>query len=220
MRKSALFGLLAALFFFPTGLSSGQVAAQASRPVASATADADALVRRVQARYAEIRTVRAQFEQTVGGQAISGTLTLRGDAYRIELPGQTLVSDGTTAWSYAPADGVVLISTAAEDEQSIQPGQFFTEFPDRFAARRLAPTTTGGVRVERLGLTPLSPADAVASATLFVRASDLVPVRLEATAAGGGQITLALREVEINPAVPDATFRFTPPAGAEVVDLR
>jgi outer membrane lipoprotein-sorting protein len=219
MRNLALFGLLAALLVLPTGVSGGQATAQASPSAASPSA-ADQLVRRVQARYAEIRTLRGQFEQSVGGQTISGTLTLRGDAYRIELPGQTLVSDGATAWSYTPADEVVLVSTAADDAQSIQPGRFFTEFPERFTARRLAPTTVGGVRMERLGLTPVSPDDAVATATLFVRASDLVPVRLEATAAGGGQITLALRDVEINPSVGAGTFRFTPPAGAEVVDLR
>ena len=219
MRNLALFGLLAALSVLPAG----QVDAQASRPAPKAAAqasDGDQLVRRVQERYAQIRTVRAKFEQEVGGQTLAGTLTLRGDAYRIELPGQTLVSDGATAWSYAAADNAVLVSAATDDEQSIQPGKFFTEFPDRFTARRLAPTTVGGVRVERLGLTPLSATDGVASATLFVRASDLVPIRLEATAAGGGQITLALRDVEVNPAVPASAFRFTPPAGAEVVDLR
>ena len=223
MRNAALFGLLAALSVFPAG----QAAAQTPRPLApkSATAqdgaqDGDALVRRVQERYAQIRTVRARFDQEIGGQTLSGRLTLRGDAYRIELPGQTLVSDGATAWSYAAADNAVLVSAATDDEQSIQPGRFFTEFPDRFTARRLTPTTLGGIRVERLGLTPLSPTDGIASATLFVRASDLVPIRLEATAAGGGTLTLALRDVEVNPDVAASAFRFTAPAGAEVVDLR
>ena len=225
MRTAALFGLLAALTVLPAGLSGGHAAAQSTRPALSKSAtepdaDGDALVRRVQARYAQIRTVRAQFDQDVGGQTLSGTLTLRGDAYRIELPGQTLVSDGATAWSYAAADNAVLVSTATDDEQAVQPGQFFTEFPDRFTARRLAPTTLGGVRVERLGLTPLSATDGIASATLFVRASDLVPIRLEAVSAGGGTLTLALRNVEVNPDVAASAFRFTAPAGAEVVDLR
>ncbi len=204
-RKTRLFAalLVAAVSF------AGQARAQ----------DSD-LLDRLRMRYETTEALRARFTQTAGEATMQGTLVLRGDAYRIETPDQVLVTDGTTSWVYAKADGQVLVNDAVADETTFSPADFFTHYPDRFDLRPDSSEVRGGVRYDVLRLTPKSRDAFLREVRLWVRAADTLPTRVEITDGNGTRVEFDLYDVEVNPPLRGDLFRFVPPPGAEVVDLR
>ncbi len=178
------------------------------------------LLDRLRMRYETLDALRAHFTQSLGGATMAGTLVLRGDAYRIETPDQTLVTDGTTAWVYAKADGQVLVSHAVADETTFSPADFFTRYPDRFDVRPDGQETLGGTRHDVLLLTPKSSDTFLREVRLWVRTDDTLPTRVQIVDGNGTRIGFDLEDVEINPPLRGDVFQFVPPPGAEVVDLR
>jgi outer membrane lipoprotein-sorting protein len=193
-------------------LAAGQVEAQ---PRSS-----DDLLDRLRARYEATDALRARFTQTVGDASMEGTLTLRGDAYRIEMRDQTLVTDGSTSWVYSEPDAQVLINDVIPDETAFSPADFFTHYPDRFYVAVAGSVTLDGARHDKLTLTPKSPDAFLREVTLFVRSTDALPTRVQIVDGNGTRLAFDLRDVELNPRLPVGIFRFDPPSGTEVVDLR
>lgn len=180
----------------------------------------DDILDRLRERYESTDALRARFTQTVGDASMEGTLILRGDAYRIEMADQTLVTDGTTSWVYSKPDRQVLVNDAIADETAFSPADFFTHYPDRFAVTVAGSETIGGVRHDRLTLTPKSEDTFLREVTLYVRTSDALPTRVQIVDGNGTRVAFDLRDVEVNPRLSADVFRFVAPEGAEVVDLR
>lgn len=175
---------------------------------------------RLRARYASLDGLRATFTQQVGGATMEGSLLLRGEAYRIETPDQTLVTDGTTSWVYSKADRQVLVNDTVADETAFSPTDFFSHYPDRFDVRADGSESIGGVRHDRLHLTPKDDDAFLQEVTLFIRNTDALPTRVRIVDGNGTTVLFDLRDVEVNPPLADDAFRFAAPSGAEVVDLR
>ena len=186
---------------------------------AEAQRSADVLDR-LRDRYASLDALRADFVQTVGNATMEGTIALRGDAYRIETADQTLVTDGATAWVYSKPDRQVRVNDAVADETTFSPADFFTNYPDRFTVTASGIETIDGVRHERLRLVPKSRDAFLREVTLFVRSADALPTRVVIEDGNGTRMAFDLRDVEVNPRLGADTFRFVPPAGTDVVDLR
>jgi outer membrane lipoprotein-sorting protein len=175
---------------------------------------------RLRERYESTDALRARFTQTIGDASMEGTLTLRGDAYRIEMSDQTLVTDGTTSWVYSKPDQQVLVNDVIPDETAFSPADFFTHYPDRFDVSVAGSETLDGARHDRLTLTPKSQDSFLREVTLFVRSTDALPTRVQIVDGNGTRVAFDLRDVEVNPRIGSDVFRFVPPAGTEVVDLR
>jgi outer membrane lipoprotein carrier protein len=205
-----LAALLAALFILPV-LFSGQAAAQST---------SDEVLQRLRAAYGSLEALRADFVQTAGSATIQGTIVLSGDRYRIEMPGQVLVTDGSTAWAYSSDDNQVLVNDHTADAQAFTPSTFFTQYPERFRVEVTGSENLGGVRHDVLQLTPRQADPYVRDVVLYVRSSDSLPTRVHLVDNGGATMSFELRNIERNPRIATDTFTFRAPAGAEVVDLR
>ncbi|MEM1041177.1 MAG: outer membrane lipoprotein carrier protein LolA [Bacteroidota bacterium] len=207
--------------FLRTSLAFAAVLAVTVLPALQAQAqDSDELLDRLRMRYETTDALRAQFTQSFGEMTMQGTLVLRGDAYRIETPDQMLVTDGTTSWVYSKADGQVLVNDAIADETTFSPADFFTNYPERFNVEVGPSETVDGVGHDVLLLTPKSSDTFLREVTLWVRRSDTLPRRVQVVDGNGLRMVFDLRDVEVNPPLRGDVFRFTPPPGAEVVDLR
>ena len=205
VRPFALFTLLV-LLAVP---SSGQ-----------AQTNSGTVIDRLRARYESLDALRAQFTQRIGTAEMDGALVLRGDAYRIDTGDQTLVTDGTTSWVYSKADKQVLVNDAVADETTFSPADFFTHYPDRFNVAVDGKESIAGVSHDRLRLTPKNAEAFLQEVILFVRGTDALPTRVQLVDGNGTTIVFDLRDVEINPRLGNDAFRFVPPSGAEIVDLR
>ncbi|HLA64257.1 MAG TPA: outer membrane lipoprotein chaperone LolA, partial [Rhodothermales bacterium] len=190
-------------------------------PAAPAAAqNADAVARRLRERFAAVRSFQADFVQTVSGRQIRGTLAVRGDAFRIELPEQTLVSDGRTLWSYTRADRQVIVQDYERDAVGFSIGQVFTDWGSQFRTTGASRATLAGVAHDVLALVPRETGSSVRDVTLYVRTSDAVPTRVRVHDVNGQTLAFDLSNVRLNPRLASNTFTFRPPSGVEVVDLR
>lgn len=191
-------------------LSAGQVQAQ----------DANAVAQRLQQRYRALDALQANFTQSLGGATLRGAMTVRGDAFRIELPNQTLVSDGVTLWSYSPDDNQVVVQDYVEEDLGFSIGQVFTDYLSVFRPTGATQATLGGVRHDVLALVPRQSGTSVRDATLYVRSSDAVPTRVRVHDVNGQTLAFDLTNVQLNPRLTSDTFTFRYPRGVEVIDLR
>ena len=193
-------------------LVTGQVSAQSTSP--------EAIARQLQERYGAIESLRASFVQTAGGQKLQGTLSVRDNAFRLDLGSQVLATDGTTLWSYSRDDDQVVVQDYDPARVGFSPGQLFTDYLSVFRVTGASRATIDGVRHHVLTLRPRESGSTVRDATLYVRASDAVPTRVRVHDTNGGTLAFDLRDVQRNVSLPASTFRFDAPRGTEVVDLR
>ncbi len=180
----------------------------------------DAVAQRLQQRYGAIESLQASFVQTAGGQRLQGTLSVRRDAFRLDLGSQVLVTDGGTLWSYSRDDDQVVVQDYEPARVGFSVGQLFTNYLDVFRVTGATKATIGGVAHDVLTLRPRQTGSSVRDATLFVRSSDAVPTRVRVHDTNGGTLAFDLRDVRRNVSLPASTFRFSAPSGTEVVDLR
>lgn len=191
-------------------LFAGQVAAQ----------DAEAVAQRLQQRYRALNAIQANFVQTVGSSRLSGSLSVRGDAFRIELPDQMLVSNGATLWSYSQDDNQVVVQDYDDQELGFSIGQLFTNYLAVFRVTGATSATVNGVAHDVLALVPRDAGSTVRDATLYVRSEDAVPTKVRVRDVNNTTLAFDLQDVQLNPRISSDTFNFRFPSGVEVIDLR
>ncbi len=194
----------------PAVLAAGQASAQSS----------DQVAQRLRARYRAVQSFQADFTQTLARQTLRGTVSVRGDAFRIELPDQTLVSDGRTLWSYSREENQVVVQDYRPQDMGFSVGQLLTDWGRQFRVTGASRATVAGVRHDVLALVPREAGSSVRDATLYVRSSDAIPARVRVHDVSGNTLSFDLQNVRLNGRLPSGTFTFRAPAGAEVVDLR
>lgn len=216
MRPFSSLRALGALVLLGSVLASGQPAAQ----TATAGASAEATARQLRDRYGAVRSFQADFRQTAGGQTLRGTIAVRGDAYRLDLGPQTLVTDGRTMWTYSRDDRQVVVQDADAGQIGFSVGQLFTDYLRVFRVTGASKARIGGVAHDVLSLRPRQAGSSVQDATLFVRSADGVPTRVRVRDRNGSALAFDVSNVQLNRSMPASTFRFSAPRGTETVDLR
>lgn len=195
----------------------------------------------VAARFAELdgkmNTLRADFSQFVRMEGSGTVQQVEGDVlfkkpdlmrltHRIPEK-QTVVSDGTWLWVYRPSTNQV-IQKRLDDWRKSEPlakglldfGRS-AELLKRYDAVVSTVSAPGadGYRTFVLSLTPKAAerasGDADFALTLKASTKDYFPYEA-ALRVGRASIRSTFANVRLNPALPDDSFRFTPPAGADV----
>lgn len=180
----------------------------------------------LQARYDRLGGLRATFTQVLASDfagdssQIEGRVLLAGNKYRVETPGETLVSNGTTTWIYTPADSQVVVNDADGASASITPQTFLRESAARYEVSARRTVQREGAPHDVLVLTAATDSARFQEASLWVRRSDEIVTRLRATDRNGSTLDLRLHEITVDPDLAGRPFRFTAPEGVEVVDLR
>ncbi len=65
----------------------------------------------------------------------TGVIYVQGDAYRLEMEGQLVISDGKTIWTYLPDSEEVMVSSAEDSDESISPTKILSKYGDNYKAR-------------------------------------------------------------------------------------
>lgn len=185
----------------------------------------DALLGRIRARYTGLRSLQAEFTQSMtnaygGREQFSGTLLTQGNAYRVEAGQQRFVTDGRTTWLHDLTKNQVVVNRYVEDATAFSPQSFLTRYTSRYRVTRVASSGSGAARTYTLTLVPRSNAEMFDQVLLTMRDRDNTVTDLQMRDVNGTQIRYSLRNVRFNPAVPAGSFAYRIPRGAEVVDLR
>ncbi len=88
-------------------------------------------------------------------EATTGTALLSGDKYRLDIAGQTIISNGETIWTVIPDAEEVQINDAANGDEIFTPTKMLTNYNEEYKSK-LIPRITSihGKNVHALELTP------------------------------------------------------------------
>lgn len=150
---------------------------------------------------------------SINGRAAS--LNLGGECFILDLGNAKVYYDGKTQWSYLPAEGeVTIIEPTADEVADSNPLQIL---------RHLASDYSGAaVRGEpnAVRLTPTNRRSEIAEATVTFDPQTGWPVKMTLITGSGRADITDIRFQVSKSRRPVADFRFSPPKGATVTDLR
>jgi outer membrane lipoprotein carrier protein len=196
---------------------------------ANPTLDVHAIAQAVDNRYNHLRTLQAEFTETYRGAGIerteSGSLWLKKPGkmrWEYRSPKEKLfLSDGKDAWFYLPGDRQVRRSSVKKLDDLRSPLGFLLgktrlekELDGLSAAPDVTPTTAGNVVLRGV---PKAMADRVNEVVLEIT-PDYHIARIQFEEADDSVTEYRFSEQKQNAGIADQLFRFSPPAGVEVVD--
>ncbi len=224
-RAAALLAAFGAAALLPV-----QGAAQApSGGAAHAESRALSILERAAERHERMSGFCADFRQEVRNEILGQTIRSRGELCqrrpdRFEMrftdpEGDRVVADGRYLWAYFPSSDP---GQAYRTDPGVAGGRFdlhreFLSDPGtRYAPALQGEETVAGSRTFVLALTPRGDSPFL-RARIWVDAAEALIRRVEITETEGFVRTVEMSGIRIDPSLPDARFRFEPPAGVRVV---
>lgn len=182
---------------------------------------ADKILANAAARFTKAGGISASytFSSKTGGRS-EGTIKVKGKKFRIDTPQVMVCYDGTNQWEYVKGnDECTLTAPTFQETSQLNPYAVLSTYKTAYRAASVKSSIKGTYAVR---LTPVSSHSAIAKATLYVRASDWQPVRLDVLDRTGSLTTIIIKSITTGVNLPDATFRFDKTAhrGVEMIDLR
>lgn len=184
--------------------------------------DIDAIVKRIRAVYSVTTSARIRFTQIETGGSTTGTLIYStGDRFRLELPKQTIISDGRRSWTIFPDRNQVVIGRLSRRSDRLTPEQILTSFPGSYGTSLTGSATVNGRTTWVINCMPGSGPRIgdVSRAILYVDKSTFRFQRIDVTSASLGTIQIRIASAQYNSGVDNSSFTFSPPDGMRVVDL-
>jgi len=194
---------------------------------------AEAVARRVQARYDAIADLRADFVQSTESVVMSAGPGAATEASRgrvlfskpgrmrwtyVEPKESLVVSDGSVLWLHEKGSGQATRLPVSREYLAGAALQFLLGEGDLLAAFEVSPVSCGAQSVE-LKLRPREPASyerlglTADAETGLVTATSIVDVF-------GNRTRIEFENVTLDVEPPPGSFDFAPPEGVEVIDLR
>ncbi len=108
---------------------------------------ANEILDKVSQKTTSYSTIEAHFTYAIINEAAGinesqkGVLYLQGDLYRLELEGQTIISDGESNWIHLIDEKEVQITELDEEEESMSPSKMFTIYQEGFKNQFVSETT-------------------------------------------------------------------------------
>jgi outer membrane lipoprotein carrier protein len=190
----------------------------------------DKVIDGVQKRYDGAKDFRARFNQTLTNAAFGRKTSSTGEVL-LKKPGRMrwnyatpepkmYLADGNTLWLHEPEDKQAFKQSLKASQLPAAlafltgQGKLTTEFDIAFAAK----SPYGTARDYVLTLSPKAP-QAQVKTIVFVVDPKTFDVRESVITDQSGNINdLLFSEIRVNTNVPDATFKWSPPAGVRVID--
>lgn len=185
-------------------------------------ADVNEIVKKTKSVYASTAAAEIKFEQTGAAGSSNGTLTYaKGDKYRLELPKQTIVSNGTKVWTYMPEKRQVLVSKAITSANRLTPEDLLTAFPGDYASQLIGEQTVNGRAVWVVRCTPGTgnKIGDVSRATLYIDKASYRFQQVEVESPSLGTMKIRIISAQYGAKVADSRFTFDAPKDVRVVDL-
>jgi len=189
--------------------------------------DAEDLVSRVQKKYDDMTDLSVDFVQTVhfsvtqNEQTFHGKLLMKkGNKYRVDLDQETIVTDGVSLWNFNKTTNQVFIDTFHESSKSFSPQKILSNLPGNYGATDLGKEKIGETEYRVVKLLPKSSSPNVKWIKAWIDPDKLEMKRIDLLDVSENLWSYAVSDMKFNSDVPESRFRFDPPAGVEVIDLR
>jgi outer membrane lipoprotein carrier protein len=133
---------------------------QAFAQKGTADKSADKLLSTISKRYKAFKSMKADFVYAVESKAEKfqekqkGTLLVKGNKFKLDIAGQTIICDNTTLWTYTKEVNEVQISNYNPKENAIRIDDIFTMYNKGFISRIVEEKKEGNREIAIVELTP------------------------------------------------------------------
>ncbi len=189
--------------------------------------DAAKIISKVRSTYENLQSLTADFEKdytwALAGetQTLSGKLYLKkGDRYRIETEVQTIVTDGTTVWTYSPEKSQVFVDHLEKSDENPLPRDLLIKYTSEFKPKYLRSETVDGRDCHVVQLEARDEEAYARSVTVWVDKKNSVAVQIEQRDLNDNITVYRLKNFALNPPLNDQLFSFAIPEKTEVIDWR
>jgi outer membrane lipoprotein carrier protein len=197
--------------------------AQSNDPAAKKILDA------VSAKFKTFKGVQASFtlrNEDNAGKALGvkkGTVSMKGNKYKVSLAGQEIFCDGTTVWTYDKAANEVTINKVDNSGGSITPQKLFTNFYDKdFLYKLNGEKKEAGKTVQEIEMTPVDKTKQFHKVYLQVNKATQTLYSTKVIDKQQNKFIYTVNSMNGKVSLPDASFTFDKSKypGVEEVDLR
>jgi chaperone LolA len=176
----------------------------------------DEKLKLLQNKFETINDLTVDVVQKSGGaEVLSGKLSYKkNNKFNLDLKNNLIVSDGISIWNFNKKEKKVIINNVDESDPSFFSfNTFVYEYPSKC-------NITSEQNGEVLVLTPKANSDLnFVKAQLWINQDNLVSkVTLEGTGAGSTEVIFL--NYKLNQDITDSQFKFIPPEGSSIIDLR
>ena len=211
--------------------ATGAVVAQkptSSNPVSNDPA-AKKVLDAVSAKFRTYKTPQAAFTykiENAQGKAVStqkGTVTMKGNKYKVSIPGMEIFSDGKTNWNYDKSANEVTVKDVDVASGELTPQKLFSNFYDKdFLYKLNGEKKEGGKVLQEIELTPTNKNRPFHKVYLWVDKSTKTLYSTRILEKNGTRYSYTINSFKPTVTVNDASFVFDKKKypGVEVVDLR
>lgn len=150
-------------------------------------------------------------------ESASGTAYMQGDAYKLEIEGQQITSDGKTMWTYLIDDEEVMVSNPTDDDNIITPIKMLTTY-DKDYTMKYGKSSGKGIKVVEMS----NPKGEFSKVTLKINEAKLEIVSATISNRSGDAFTIKIKKTVFDQNLDAKFFTFDEKAHpkVDVIDMR
>ena len=150
-------------------------------------------------------------------ESASGTAYMQGDAYKLEVEGQQIISNGKTMWTYLPDSEEVMVSNPSDDENIITPIKLLTTY-DKDYTMKYGKSNEKGIKVVEMS----NPKGEFSKVTLKINEAKLEIVSATISNRSGDAFTIKIKKTVFDQNLEAKFFTFDEKAHpkVDVIDMR
>ena len=183
--------------------------------------NADALIRLMVDQMKSHKNVEMSYKYQISSEGLTteeqqGKAWLQGEAYKVEMVEQQMISDGKTIWTYLVDDGEVMVSDATEGEDNT-PLKLLTSLDKNYAATLTGMDAQGNATIELA-----NPKGQYRRVTLRVNANKLAIKSMDVYIEDGTKLIVNIDEMKFDQDLEDKFFTFDTKKypNVDVIDMR
>jgi outer membrane lipoprotein carrier protein len=183
----------------------------------------------VSTKFKTYKSPQASFTYKVEnaqGKALStkkGTVTMKGNKYKVTMDGMEIYSDGKTVWNYDKSANEVTVNNVDASGSAMTPQKLLTNFYDKdFYYKYNGEKKEAGKTVQEIELTPTDKTRPFHKVYLLIDKATSTIYSARFLEKSGGRYSYTITTMKPSVAVSDSDFAFDKAKhpGVEVVDLR
>ena len=183
--------------------------------------NAEALIRLMVDQMKSHKNVEMDYKYQINANGLTtesqqGKAWLQGEAYKVEMVEQQIISDGKTIWTYLVDEEEVMVSNATEGEDNT-PLKLLTSLDENYAATLTGMDAKGNATIELA-----SPIGQYRRITLRANPNKLAISSMDVYMEDGTKLILTIDEMKFDQNLDDKFFTFDTKKhpNVDVIDMR
>jgi len=154
-------------------------------------------------------------------EVFEGTLIIaQGDRFHLTTGEQIIISDGKTLWTHDIPSRQVIVEDLQKTEDTLLPKELLFKYSREYVPTLKGKKTLKGRTCYVLELKPKTGDAFIQKMTVWVDAKEWITRKIVYQDINGNETTYEINSIRFNPPIKKNLFRFEPPAGVEVIDMR